>query len=147
QDLEARGSRARVSIGGIVSNYRERPLKSGTGRIVFFDLEDQFGQVEVLCFSKQFAEFGEVLKSEDPILVTGVVQMEGDDAANLAPKIRLEAAHLISGLRVEKTTRMDLTLPADTAGKEQLEKLRALLERAPGTCSVYVRLVIPKRSE
>jgi DNA polymerase-3 subunit alpha len=145
-ELAEKGSRAKVSVAGIVSNYRERPLKSGTGRIAFFDLEDQFGQVEVLCFSKQFDAYAEVLKSDDPILVSGTVQMEGDEE-NLVPKVRLEEAIPLAKLRAEKTSRMHLNLTADAVTPEKLAQLKDLVAKSPGNCNVYLHLGIAKRSE
>jgi len=146
-ELEERGTRARVSVAGIVSNFRERPLKSGNGRIAFFDLEDPYGQVEVLCFSKPFEQFADVLRSDEPILVSGMVQMEGEDASSQVPKLRLEEAVLLARLRSEKTTRMHLHLPADGVTREQLVELKRLLAEAPGSCQVYLHLGIAKRSE
>jgi DNA polymerase-3 subunit alpha len=146
-ELGERGGRSRVAVGGIVANFRERPLKSGTGRIAFFDLEDPYGQVEVLCFSKAYEQFGEVLKGDEPILVSGVVQMEGQDEETLVPKLRLEEAVPLGKLRTDKTTRMHLHLQADGLTRTRLEELRGLLAAAPGSANVYLHLVIPKRSE
>jgi DNA polymerase-3 subunit alpha len=146
-ELEEKGARARVSVGGIVSNYRERPLKSGTGRIAFFDLEDTHGQVEVMCFSKQFDQYGEVLRADDPILVVGVVQMEGAEEESLEPKIRLEEAVLLSKLRADKTSAVHLHVLSDRASTDRLVELRGVLANAPGPCQVVLHLSIPKRSE
>ena len=38
-----------VTVGGVVSDFRERPLKSGTGRMASFRLEDTSGGIEVVC--------------------------------------------------------------------------------------------------
>ncbi len=52
-----KGVRAEVTLAGIVSNYQERPMKSGAGKYAFFTLEDHFGQIEFIVNSKKVEEY------------------------------------------------------------------------------------------
>jgi DNA polymerase-3 subunit alpha len=140
-----REGRPQVTIGGMVSAYRERPLKSGNGRMAFFNLEDLFGQVEVIAFSKAFEKYQNVLKSGDPILVTGAVAREGDDGSEI--RLHLEEAVPLSELRIQKTSQVHLLVNADTCTRQRLEELRRLLVQHPGSCATLLHLRIPKRVE
>jgi DNA polymerase-3 subunit alpha len=143
--LEGREARSQVTIGGIVSAYRERPLKSGNGRMAFFQLEDLWGQVEVIVFSRAFEKYGEVLKSGEPLLVSGTVAREGDDGTEI--KIHLEEALPLGQLRIQKTSQVHLLLNADIATRPKLEELRRLIVQHPGSCATLLHLRIPKRAE
>ena len=45
-----------ASIGGVVAAYRERPTRRGDGKLAFFQLEDERGQIEVVVFPKDLRE-------------------------------------------------------------------------------------------
>ena len=44
---------AKVRVAGVVENYRDRIFKNGGGRVVFFELEDEVGRVDVKVAEKQ----------------------------------------------------------------------------------------------
>ncbi|HVV87762.1 MAG TPA: DNA polymerase III subunit alpha, partial [Kofleriaceae bacterium] len=135
-----------ASIGGIVAQYREMVTKKGD-KMARFVLEDQNGQLEVVCFPKTFEKVRHVLVCDEPILCTGKVQNEGS-AEQAEWKILLEDAVPIAQLRAQKTSRVDIHLNADAVTKAQVEELRSILMAAPrGSCQAVVRLMIPQRSE
>jgi DNA polymerase-3 subunit alpha len=113
--------------------------------MAFFNLEDLFGQVEVIAFSKAFEKYQNVLKSGDPILVTGAVAREGDDGSEI--RLHLEEAVPLSELRIQKTSQVHLLVNADTCTRQRLEELRRLLVQHPGSCATLLHLRIPKRVE
>ena len=51
-----------VTLGCIVSELRERPLKNGNGRMAIAQVEDLHGSIEVLVFSRAFGECEDILK-------------------------------------------------------------------------------------
>src|SRR5690606_15011012 len=55
---------AEVSVAGVISLYRERPLKSGKGRMAFITIEDLHGSIECLVFSKVFNECEDILRGD-----------------------------------------------------------------------------------
>ena len=149
-DVQEREDWEEVQLGGIVSAYKEWPLKSGEGRMCVFSLEDTFGIVRVACFAKAFAAFEEVLKSDEPILVKGKVKpgrMDDSDESAKAPKeLNLSDAVPLYKLRAEKTRQMTVELPADTLTDERLDALKAALEKFPGPVTTVLRLKVPMRS-
>ncbi|PID38421.1 MAG: DNA polymerase III subunit alpha [Proteobacteria bacterium] len=135
-----------VSVGGIIAAYRERPLKSGKGRMAIFQLEDLEGQVEVVCFSRAFEQFEETLKADEPLLVTGRLKFEGE-GENVEPRLQMNEAHALAELRTRKTSEVRLSLSADLVQDEQVEQLKDVLRRYRGDCPLIVELTIPKRSK
>ena len=136
--------RFEVRIGGVVASLREKPARSG-GRNAFFYIEDLKGQVEVLCFARTYAECEEVLKRDEPVLLTGSARLEGEGEA-FEVKIMLEKAVLLSEVRANRTSRVDLMLNATTATPEKLQKLKDALTASPGDCSVSLQITISELS-
>ncbi len=135
-----------ATVGGIVVDYRERPLKSGEGRMAFFQLEDLKGKVEVMVFAKVLDEVRDLLQSDEPVLVTGQVKHDGDEEPRTA-KLRLKSVAPLADARLEKTKEMHLTVPVSEVDRQRLECLRTLLQESSGQVQVYLHLVIPEHSE
>jgi DNA polymerase-3 subunit alpha len=115
-----------------------------------FSLEDTYGTVRVACFAKAFAAFEQVLKSDEPILVTGKVKPgrmdESDENAKATKELNLSDAVPLAKLRAEKTKQMMVELPADTLTEERIDALKAALEKYPGNVTTVLRLKVPMRS-
>ncbi|MEZ0311743.1 MAG: DNA polymerase III subunit alpha [Myxococcota bacterium] len=136
-----------ISIAGIITQFRERPLKSGDGRMAFVTIEDLTGSCEVLVFSKVYAEYEQLLKGDDPVLVTGAVMVDhggGKDAdeteAGGAVKLRAQSVELLSDARAKKTKRLELAIPVYAMTDDKLVRLRELLVQNRG--DVQARLTI-----
>jgi DNA polymerase-3 subunit alpha len=142
-----RGGRAEVILGGVVSDYQERPIKNGTGKYAFFKLEDQNGQIEFHVASSKLEEYRDVLILGDPLLVTGTVDVPFGDSENPRERLRFVDAKPLASIRAERSTMMDVRLNADLLSSEQLELLQKLLRQFPGNCRTRLRLEIPQRSE
>jgi DNA polymerase III subunit alpha len=143
---EGRRSAGEAAVGGVVASYRERPTKRGDGKLAFFQLEDQSGQLEVVVFPKTFEKVRAILVSDEPILCTGKVVDEGEGDQH-AWRLLLEDAAPLAELRKSKTSRVDIHLDADAVTPQQIEMLRGILEQSRGPCRTVLRLKIPQRSE
>src|SRR5690606_19686212 len=143
---EGRRGAGEAAIGGVVSAYRERPTKRGDGRMAFFQLEDQFGQIEVVVFPKTFDKVRQTLVSDEPLLCSGKIADEGEGEQHVF-RLLLEDAKPLAALRQEKTSRVEIHLDAAHVTTEQITDLKAILEGSKGGCVAVVRLRIPDRSE
>ncbi|MFC1609386.1 DNA polymerase III subunit alpha [Myxococcota bacterium] len=128
-----------VAIGGVVTALRERPLKSGQGRMAFVTLEDLHGHCEVLVFSKVFAEAEEILKGDEPVLIQGAPLIEGDDRGTTV-KLRAIAIESLSEARARQTKRFEIAIPVYALNDDKLERLKELLVANRG--EVPARLTI-----
>ncbi len=144
-----KGERNEVILAGVVNAFSERPLKSGMGKIAFFSLEDQTGQIEFFVSSKKLEEYREILSRDEPMLVTGVVEAPwgGNEGDTARERLKFLDAKLLSKVRSDKSSLLDIKLNADVVREEQFPPLEKLLRSHPGACRVVLRMEIPKRSE
>ncbi len=133
-------------VGGVVSAYRERTTKSGKGKIAFFQLEDTFGQLEVIVFPKSFERLRPPLVSDEPLLCGGKVVDEGEEGRH-AWKMLLDEATPLGELRKQKTASVGIHLNCDTVSLEQVEELRQILASSRGSCDTTLHLRLPDRSQ
>jgi DNA polymerase-3 subunit alpha len=129
--------RDEITIAGVVSEYRERPLKSGGGRMAFIKLEDKSGECEVMIFSSVFAQYEEPLKSGEPLLIKGNYTEEGDAETRVG---KLRAAEIIKLVDARKryVKRVSVEIRADEISNGELERLRKLFEQHRGTCKTQL---------
>ncbi|MDX2087561.1 MAG: DNA polymerase III subunit alpha [Kofleriaceae bacterium] len=134
------------SVGGIVSQYREMITKKGD-KMARFMLEDAEGMLEVIAFPKTFEKVRHVLVSDEPILCQGQVKNEGN-AESPEWKMLLESAQPLGELRQQKSSRVDITLNADSLTHDMVDELKTILANATrGNCTPVIRLKISTRSE
>lgn len=137
---------ADVAVGGVVAGLRERLLKDGGGRMGIFQLEDHLGQVEVVCFSKVFAQYESLIKSDQPILVRGNVRFEGEGESR-TPRLRANEILSLADLRKRMTRQVSVCIDGERVDDHALEQFRLILGRSPGDCPVSVRLRLEKNVE
>jgi len=137
--------RSEVRVGGLVTAYRERPLKNGKGRMAIFMLEDKTGSVETVCFSRAFSQYEEVLKQDEPVLVTATLEADGQ-GEDRKQKLQLKEVITLSELRKQKTTEVRLLLDAEKVSQETLARLKEVLLQHVGDCRTVVEVQIPKVS-
>ncbi len=135
-----------ASIGGVVSAYRERATRRGDGKLAFFQLEDVYGQLEVVVFPKTFEKVRSVLVSDEPLLCSGKVVDEGE-AGQHAWKMLLENVVPLADLRKSRTTRIEIRINADAITPDQIGRLKTLLGQQRGDCQAVLFMGIPQRSE
>lgn len=124
-------NRDEVIVAGVVTEYRERSLKSGNGRMAFLQLEDKSGQVEVIVFSRCFEEYEEPLKSGEPLLIRGNIHEDGDDEARVF-KVRANAIERLIDSRRERVKRLCLDLDVDGIRPHELKELKRVLSSFRG---------------
>ncbi|HET7753394.1 MAG TPA: DNA polymerase III subunit alpha [Anaeromyxobacteraceae bacterium] len=148
----------KVTVVGVVASLREKVNKEKGTRFGFFTLEDLSGTVEVICWAgrpaqgirpaqKGWADWEEMVKRDEPIIVHGEVKMNSRDEENPRAEITATEIELLSAVRAQKTSLMSLRIDADALTAERASTLKALLAKNPGACNVVVRAVIPRQSE
>jgi DNA polymerase-3 subunit alpha len=142
-----KGERAEVILGGVVAAYQERPMKNGQGKYAFFTLEDHTGQIEFIVNAKKVEEYREVLSKDDPLLVTGTVDTPFGEGETARERLRFLDAKLLSRIRSEKSSLLDIKLNADVVSEAQIRALEKVLRSHAGACKAVLRMEIPKRSE
>lgn len=134
---------AEVAMAGVVAAIKERPLKNGNGRMAFVTLEDHLGCVEVLIFSKAFAEGESALKSGEPILVRGHCMVDGDDEGGGQVKLRAQSITTLSQERVQRARSLELKLPIARADEKFFLQLKQIFSQHRGSVPVTLELIQP----
>lgn len=136
-----------VAIVGVVSELKERPLKSGKGRWAIVVLEDSFGQAEVLCFSKSYDQAEALLKTKEPLLISGRALIDDidDEGRQQKPKMRLETVRLLSDAQIGRTTLVAVDMSTVNISHDVFPTLKAIIEQHSGNKTVELRLTLDDR--
>ncbi len=138
--------RTRVRVAGVVTEMRERPLKSGNGRMAFATIEDLTGRVELLVFSSVFGDAEAALKSDEPLVIEAMVQLEGEEEAKTV-RLKAEKVQTWGQLRQEETRRIRLRMDASVATDQTLVRLHELLVTSVDGVPVELVLEVPTCGE
>jgi DNA polymerase-3 subunit alpha len=130
-----------VRIGGMIRSLKEINTKKGD-RMAFATLEDIQGTIEVIIFSDLFKEVSTLIKSDEPVIVTGSVSSDEDKIKVIASKIRP-----LSEVMSKKTRSVHFHLSSEQAVKEKIKRLKELIQAYPGECPAYLHVTMPGKSE
>jgi len=125
--------REAVTIAGVVSEYRERPLKNGTGRMAFVTIEDKSGGVEAIVFSSAYDACEAALKSNEPVLLSGQYTEDGDLESRVG-KVRAAEAIRLSEARLRYVRKVNVEVDAEELSAADMVRLKEIFEQFPGTC-------------
>ncbi len=134
--------KASVKLGGMVAAMREIMTKKGD-RMAFVTLEDLNGSVEVIVFPEVYKRRGVLLKQEEPLFVSGQMDVAEENSKIIARDIALLSATL-SQPRVRE---VHIQLNAPRVSGEQLNRLKNILEAHHGFTPTYIHLYDPEAGE
>jgi DNA polymerase-3 subunit alpha len=153
-DIADQPERSKVKLAGMVEGYRERPMKTGGGKMAFFEFEDRMGRIEVKVRPQQVDAFASVLASGEPIVLKGMIAYDRrnqdedeENAAEPTPQILLDEAQLLSDFIRVETRAVMLRIAHERARSESLQKLAELLRTCRGGCPVTLTLSLDDGAE
>jgi DNA polymerase-3 subunit alpha len=156
-----------VTVAGIVAALRERPTKTGK-RMAWVTLEDLSGSVELVCFPGKeggrsvmgkdgkwtksgprpgYEAWEPLLKSDEPILVTGTVQVNTRDEENPTAELIVEQVQSLKEVRDKRVKRLELRVRADLVTEDRLQRLSGLAQEHSGATPLAVSIVLPGQAE
>ena len=69
-----------VTICGLITATRQIPTKKDPSKFLrFVTLEDLSGKVDCVCFHRKLLDYGEILETDNKVVITGKVQHRGED--------------------------------------------------------------------
>jgi DNA polymerase-3 subunit alpha len=142
--LEKHRQGDKVTIAGMVMNYREKTTKTGK-RLAIFSLEDLNGRIDVVIYSKALQQMEGVLPSNDPMFITGSVRID-QRSEQESKSLILDEAMPLQEVRTRRTRKVHVTLDATHFSSEAVSDLKILLEKHPGRCDAFVNILIPHHS-
>jgi DNA polymerase-3 subunit alpha len=139
--LNDRTDREKVRLCGIISGIKELMTKKGD-RMAFVTLEDLSGSVECVVFPEAYTAAMDLLKGEEPLLLSGEL-----DVSEEACKLLVNDVELLRDATQKQTSRVNIRLTTPGLDEMQLRQLKSIVQRYRGGCEVALHLVIPDRSE
>lgn len=130
-----------VRVAGMPSAMRQVRTKRGD-KMAFVTLEDGRGSLECVFFSEPWASSARALKSEQPVLVAGVLEKSAE-----AVKILAEGVEVLAELRLKRTREIRIQLRREELDRRRIRELAALLEKSGGGCRARIRVELPGRAE
>lgn len=117
-----------VRVGGILTDLRKRPTKSGNGMKGYAVLEDKTGSIEVTFFPSVLTRYAPILENDGKVVIRGKLNMreERNNSILVDEVIELETAK-------ENRT---LYLQFDIEEKALFDKICTILTRFPGNVPV-----------
>jgi DNA polymerase III subunit alpha len=134
QDILMLKEKTEIKTAGVIENLKMKRTKRGD-MMAIMDLEDQTGSIEVVIFPDVYNKYSVFLKSEEPLMITGMA--EADDNRS---KIIGKEIESLETLRLKAIKTVELVLDSRTVSKGQLEEIRDIFFRHPGECSVLFRM-------
>ncbi|MCK9461746.1 MAG: DNA polymerase III subunit alpha [Proteobacteria bacterium] len=142
--VAACGDRDEITIAGIMMDFSERKTKAGK-RLGLGAIEDLHGRVNVIVFSQQLDELGEVLRSEEPLFIKGTVLVDEREEGE-EKKIRVAEAMPLADVRAKRTKEVHLHIDGAAFDARALDDLKGVLEKNPGRCDAFLEVAIAGRS-
>jgi DNA polymerase-3 subunit alpha len=135
--LSEKEDKSEVRLCGIVASLTEKITKKGD-RMAFALFEDQLGSVEVMVFPDVYGKVSEYLKGEEPLLVTGSVEI-GEESC----KVKATDVTPLGVLKETRSRVVSFTLDASGVRAEQLVSLKEIIGRHRGDCPARLQVIIP----
>ncbi|MBU2513076.1 DNA polymerase III subunit alpha [bacterium] len=126
-----------INIAGVISSRIIRLAKKNNEKWAALTVEDLWGTMEVLVFSNTFKAVTDILEPEEydnPVLISGYIKNDDDSRKLIAQSIKS-----IPDIRAAHSSCVNIKLPRDFK-EDRLERVRALINRYPGDCSIVLTL-------
>jgi DNA polymerase-3 subunit alpha len=129
-----------VIFAGVIAALKERPLKSGKGYIATALLEDLTGTSEVIVYSKAYALYQTLLRSDEPLIFQGRVIVDGE-GADARLKVQIVSARRLAEIDGDGAKTITIDVSASKVDRARLVRLKRIFDENPGKVPVHLRVV------
>lgn len=130
-DIDGSGKRD-ITIAGMISAKKELYTKKGD-RMAFVTFEDLEGKIECIVFPKTFTQYEEILKSDEPLIMTGQVNLDESPRKFFPMKIQE-----LKDQAEERVTGVRINIDSDLLNNHSLKRLRQVLLSYRGTVPLHM---------
>jgi DNA polymerase III subunit alpha len=134
QDVVGAKDKTTVKVGGVIESLKIKRTKRGD-KMAVLTLEDQTGSIEVVVFPDAFERYSPLLKSDEPLLITGTAEVDESTA-----KIISQEINTLENVRQGAIRLIEMALPRTVINREILEDIKDILFRYPGDSLVQFRV-------
>jgi DNA polymerase-3 subunit alpha len=130
QDLANRTDKSTVKVAGVVEDCKIKRTKRGD-KMAILGFEDLTGSTEVVVFPDVFSNCSHLLKTDEPLLITGSAEV-GESSA----KIIAHTITAMDSVRQTMVKAIELPLSEDRISRDMLEDLKYLAFKHSGDCKL-----------
>jgi DNA polymerase III subunit alpha len=134
QDVAHAKDKTTVKVAGVIEALKIKRTKRGE-KMALLTLEDQSGSIEVVVFPDAFERYSPLLKSDEPLLITGTAEVDESTA-----KIVSQEINTLENVREGAIRVIEMALPRAAINRENLEEIKDILFRYPGNSLVQFRV-------
>jgi DNA polymerase-3 subunit alpha len=132
RELDEMADKTSITVGGLVAGITRRWTRNGDP-MIFFQLEDMEGSVEVVAFPRTVNDYGHIVVEDAVVIVGGSLDHRGDEVKVMAREIK--------ELEIRDDSTVRLKTPAATLTPEMVARLKAILSNHPGPAPVYLNMI------
>jgi DNA polymerase-3 subunit alpha len=138
-DLSELEDRSLTRLGGIAAVVTRRLTKNDPPRpMAILQLEDMVGSTEVLVFPDAYAQYGDVLQLDAPLLVCGEVSNRDDQ-----PKIIALEIYPLDDAPKHFCQRVGIHVPTVSMNDAKLATIKGIIRQYPGPIPMTICLQYP----
>jgi len=130
-----------IRIGGTISSTKTIRTRKGEP-MAFLTIEDLHGMVEVVVFPRVYEISENFITDDEPIFVQGQVQKD-----EKAVKILAETMIPIQKAEEIWSASVHIDVDASRVDKEMISRLHQIIEKYPGSCTAFVHIRVPGKTE
>ena len=120
-----------VTICGLITSVKLIPYKNDPSKALkTFVLEDLSGKIDVICFHQKLANFGDFLKEDNKVMVTGKKNSRSESEFNV----------LLHDVKPVDNANMFMISINDKVSYEELVAMKDILAKYPGFDPVILKL-------
>ncbi len=134
QKLPGQKDKSQVKIAGAIESIQIKRTRKGD-RMAILKVEDLTGSTEVVVFPDVFNKTSHILKDDEPLLISGSVEVNEYTAKTIAQEIVT-----LTSIREKSVKAIELKLDQESISKPLLEDLRSIAFRFPGQCRLLFRI-------
>ncbi|MBF0350496.1 MAG: DNA polymerase III subunit alpha [SAR324 cluster bacterium] len=127
-----------IALAGVVVSKTIR-LNKQLQKFAIVKIEDLKGSLEFPVYYQLFENSGQLLDSDEPLLITGRVVYRGEDEVS----IMSESLQLLSDYRLEKAKSMTIETGRTLIPEQNLKYVRGEFMKFPGTHPIYFKFRSP----
>jgi len=141
QDLPGQKDKGVVKVAGVVEELKIKRTKRGE-KMAVLNLEDMTGSTQVIVFPETFNRAASLLKGDEPLLVTGIIE-----TGEASTKIIAQEIVALDSIRHQTIRAIELPLQEEKVSSELLNDLMDIVFRYPGDCRVLFRILLSGERE
>lgn len=127
-----------VTVGGILLGITRR-YDRNEREMATASLEDLYSYISVLIFASIYEKFGTALQSDQPVIIRGKMDKEGNE-----PKLIAQEISLLSKVKASETKQILIKMMLPGMDEKVIQSLEKIFTKYRGNSKVILELIRPQ---